>query len=34
MRERAHLLGGSLEARASNGAFGVRARLPYVESGA
>ena len=34
MRERAHLLGGSLEARASNSSFGVRARLPYGESSA
>jgi signal transduction histidine kinase len=33
MRERAHLLGGSLQARASNGFFGVRAQLPYGESG-
>jgi signal transduction histidine kinase len=30
MRERASLLGGSLEARGSNGVFRVRARLPYV----
>jgi signal transduction histidine kinase len=29
MRERAHLLGGSLDARADNGSFEVRARLPY-----
>jgi signal transduction histidine kinase len=29
MRERASLLGGSLEAGASNGVFRVRARLPY-----
>jgi signal transduction histidine kinase len=33
MRERAHLLGGSLEAGASNGVFRVRARLPYGEEG-
>ena len=32
MRERAQLLGGSLEAGASNGFFRVRARLPYGES--
>jgi signal transduction histidine kinase len=32
MRERASLLGGSLEARGSNGVFRVRARLPYVGS--
>jgi signal transduction histidine kinase len=29
MRERAHLLGGSLDARADNGSFKVLARLPY-----
>jgi signal transduction histidine kinase len=29
MRERAALLGGSLEASASDGRFRVRARLPY-----
>jgi signal transduction histidine kinase len=34
MRERAHLLGGSLEAGASNGVFRVRARLPYGEKSA
>jgi signal transduction histidine kinase len=34
MRERAHLLGGSLDARANNSSFGVRARLPYGESNA
>jgi signal transduction histidine kinase len=34
MRERAVLLGGALEAGASNGVFSVRARLPYSESGA
>jgi signal transduction histidine kinase len=34
MRERAVLLGGSLEAGASNGVFRVRARLPYGEEGA
>jgi signal transduction histidine kinase len=33
MRERAALLGGSLEARAANGVFRVRARLPYGEEG-
>jgi signal transduction histidine kinase len=33
MRERASLLGGSLEAGGSNGVFRVRARLPYVGSG-
>jgi signal transduction histidine kinase len=32
MRERAQLLGGTLEAGAENGAFHVRARLPYGES--
>jgi signal transduction histidine kinase len=32
MRERAQLLGGSLEAGADNGAFHVRARLPYGEA--
>jgi signal transduction histidine kinase len=31
MRERAQLLGGTLEAGAGNGAFRVRARLPYGE---
>jgi signal transduction histidine kinase len=31
MRERAHLLGGSLEAGVSNGVFRIRARLPYAE---
>jgi signal transduction histidine kinase len=31
MRERAALLGGSLDAGPSNGGFGVRARLPYGE---
>ena len=30
MRERANLLGGSLEAGASDGRFRVRARLPHV----
>jgi signal transduction histidine kinase len=34
MRERAALLGGSLEAGASNGVFRVRARLPYGREGA
>jgi signal transduction histidine kinase len=34
MRERAHLLGGSLEAGASDGLFRVRARLPYGEESA
>ena len=29
MRERAALLGGTLEAGADDGAFRVRARLPY-----
>jgi signal transduction histidine kinase len=29
MRERAHLLGGSLEAAAGDGLFRVHARLPY-----
>jgi signal transduction histidine kinase len=33
MRERAELLGGSLEARAHEGRFEVRARLPVQESG-
>ena len=33
MRERAALLGGSLEAGASNGVFRVRAHLPYGDSG-
>jgi signal transduction histidine kinase len=32
MRERAQLLGGTLEAGAENGSFRVRARLPYGES--
>jgi signal transduction histidine kinase len=32
MRERAQLLGGTLEAGADNGAFRLRARLPYGES--
>jgi signal transduction histidine kinase len=31
MRERAHLLGGTLEAAASDGVFRVRVRLPYGE---
>ncbi len=31
MRERAQLLGGTLEAGAANGAFRLRARLPYGE---
>jgi signal transduction histidine kinase len=31
MRERAQLLGGTLEAGADNGSFSVRARLPYGE---
>jgi signal transduction histidine kinase len=30
MRERAHLVGGSLEARGDDGVFRVRARLPYA----
>jgi signal transduction histidine kinase len=34
MRERAHLLGGSLETRASDGVFRVCARLPYGEESA
>jgi signal transduction histidine kinase len=34
MRERAHLLGGSLEAASGDGAFHVRARLPYHEASA
>jgi signal transduction histidine kinase len=34
MRERAHLLGGSVEAGMSNGAFQIRARLPYAEESA
>jgi signal transduction histidine kinase len=34
MRERAALLGGSLEAGASNGIFRVRAHLPYGRDGA
>jgi signal transduction histidine kinase len=33
MRERASLLGGSLDARSANGSFRVRATLPYVEDG-
>jgi signal transduction histidine kinase len=33
MRERAQLLGGTLEAGAYNGSFRVRARLPYGETG-
>jgi signal transduction histidine kinase len=33
MRERAQLLGGSLEAGADNGSFHVRARLPYGDAG-
>jgi signal transduction histidine kinase len=33
MRERAQLLGGSLEAGASNGIFRIRACLPYREDG-
>lgn len=33
MRERAALLGGSLEAGASDGVFRVRARLPYGDGG-
>lgn len=32
MRERAQLLGGTLEAGADNGSFRVRARLPYGEA--
>jgi signal transduction histidine kinase len=32
MRERAQLLGGNLEASASNGFFRIRARLPYGEA--
>jgi signal transduction histidine kinase len=32
MRERAQLLGGSFEARADNGSFRVRARLPYGQA--
>ena len=31
MRERAQLLGGTLEAGADDGAFHLRARLPYGE---
>jgi signal transduction histidine kinase len=31
MRERAHLLGGSVEATAHDGRFRVRAQLPYTE---
>jgi signal transduction histidine kinase len=34
MRERAALLGGSLDAGANNGVFRVRARLPYGRDGA
>jgi signal transduction histidine kinase len=34
MRERAHLLGGGLDARAEGGRFRVDARLPYGESDA
>jgi signal transduction histidine kinase len=34
MRERAALLGGSLEAEASDGVFRVRAHLPYGGDGA
>jgi signal transduction histidine kinase len=34
MRERAVLIGGTLEAGASNGVFSVRARLPYGGNGA
>jgi signal transduction histidine kinase len=34
MRERAQLLGGTLEAGADNSSFWVRARLPYGEAGA
>jgi len=34
MRERAQLLGGSLEAVSADGAFHVRARLPYREASA
>jgi signal transduction histidine kinase len=34
MRERAQLLGGTLEAGADNGSFRVHARLPYGEAGA
>jgi len=33
MRERAHLLGGSVEAGARDGRFRLRARLPYAEAG-
>ena len=33
MRERAALLGGTLEAGAEDGVFRVRARLPYSEGG-
>ena len=33
MQERAALLGGSLEAGASNGLFRIRARLPYDRHG-
>jgi signal transduction histidine kinase len=34
MRERATLLGGSLEVKRTNGSFSVRARLPYERSSA
>jgi signal transduction histidine kinase len=34
MRERAQLLGGSLEAGVGNGVFRIRARLPYGEANA
>jgi len=34
MRERAHLLGGSVETGASDGRFRARARLPYAEASA
>jgi signal transduction histidine kinase len=33
MRERATLLGGTLDAGASDGRFQVRAHLPYGEGG-
>jgi signal transduction histidine kinase len=33
MRERAQLLGGTLEARSLDGRFRVRARLPYGGAG-
>jgi signal transduction histidine kinase len=32
MRERAHLLGGNVEADGRDGRFRVRARLPYAEA--